>query len=776
MAARSQSSPPRYSSSSSSSSWSGFFMGSAVTAVTILLYQNRTSLIHLLRELRDENEEEEHASQTPVATKTTSRSLSHLDNKSSKALVMHEDEQIGFLADIVKQLWPYINIAASDTIRATAEPIFKEMAVPLLRTMHFTKIDLGTVPIRLDNVRVHDVDLESNTLAFDVDVIWDGNCDMKLKADLIGSFGVKSIKMRGRMSILMRPLAPTTSIVKAIQYGFINTPELSLKYTGIAHVAELELIDQTIKDVLKKTINSMMVLPRRRIFKMDKACDFTHIFKPPIGILRVIGMEGRGFMVERGLLVDDVPDCYCVVEMGDTKHRTHTVNDNLSPVWNETMDFVLSDHDQRLNIQCWDHDSAPLDTDDDLGTASTSPGEIILAGYKLELPLQRDHMPNGAYVTLSAEVLNFTTNLHSLSATPTPSSSKDDKRICGLLTIFVLRAFDIPLTKEEAATSVHVTFETSKFATNSVVDYPGVDCLNPWYDKAFLVHLTPSLVNNGKIPSIRFDLMNGPNNVLGTVAVTHDEIVSAKEHTLAETRFVGKKGAKIQFQICLQGIESTKPLHGDSWETSSDLLSGSYVSDIHPSGSTSPIPTGLRGTKPSPLDAVMNSPAKIPTTESIAANRGGFFSEALQESAEAFDESRPASADQSHVRITIVGGKGFRVRRTAFFLADDVPDVYLNVTFGSSPQVWRTKTVHNSLAPTWNESKDYVLHSHGQIISIDVFDKAEGQKDKTHDMYIGSVRVTVGKVLLAGGVAEKEVLSEGNPTGVLITIQCQLPK
>ena len=457
--------------SSSSSGWSSFLLGSALTATAMLLYQNRTALISLFVELRDEFHDHDGESGTRRAKGTTKnlRAFQFPNASSSKALAMNEEEQIGFLADIVHQLWPYINIAGSDTIRATAEPMFQEMPGPL-RTLHFTKIDLGTVPIRLDNVCVHDVDLESNTLAFDLDIVWDGNCDIKLKADLIGSFGVKSIKMKGRMSILMRPLVPTTSIVEAIQYGFINTPEISLKYSGLAHVADFQGIDQTITDILKSTITSMMVLPRRRLYKMDKASDFSHIHKPPLGVLRLTIMKGQGFVVEKGLIVDDVPDCYCTVKMGDIHHRTRAINDTLQPLWNETMDFVLSDHDQCLELECWDHDTAPLDADDLLGTAQTSPGQLILTGGILELPLQDQNRPNGAVVTVGSQVLRFTPQLDSLRVKKSSSDNDDDydKHICGLLTIMILGAMDIPMAREEAAAFVQVTCASSKLATSAV--------------------------------------------------------------------------------------------------------------------------------------------------------------------------------------------------------------------------------------------------------------------------------------------------------------------
>ena len=76
-----------------------------------------------------------------------------------------------------------MNIAVSNTIKDTLEPTLKEMKpVPL----HFVRLDLGDVPIKMQNMFIHRVDgvgAEKRTgVQIDVDVLWDGNCDIMLQA------------------------------------------------------------------------------------------------------------------------------------------------------------------------------------------------------------------------------------------------------------------------------------------------------------------------------------------------------------------------------------------------------------------------------------------------------------------------------------------------------------------------------------------------------------------------------------------------------------------
>jgi hypothetical protein len=88
-----------------------------------------------------------------------------------------------FLNEIVEQLWPNINVAGSQMIKEIAEPMFKTMLPGPLKTLHFTKIDLGTVPLKLNGVLVSKTTTEG--IKLDMNVDWDGECDIKLDADMI---------------------------------------------------------------------------------------------------------------------------------------------------------------------------------------------------------------------------------------------------------------------------------------------------------------------------------------------------------------------------------------------------------------------------------------------------------------------------------------------------------------------------------------------------------------------------------------------------------------
>lgn len=52
-----------------------------------------------------------------------------------------------------------------------------------LATLHFTKIDLGTVPLVLSNVKV--TKTPQDGIKLDLDVDWKGQCDIQLDANMM---------------------------------------------------------------------------------------------------------------------------------------------------------------------------------------------------------------------------------------------------------------------------------------------------------------------------------------------------------------------------------------------------------------------------------------------------------------------------------------------------------------------------------------------------------------------------------------------------------------
>lgn len=144
-----------------------------------------------------------------------------------------------FLSALLDQLWSRMSVAIGDSIKESLDPTLRGLSVP----MHFVKLDLGNVPMQTKNMCIHTVggngsgggggggkmndatslgniigivrskssdqldeerggiqqqqQQQKSGIQIDIDVCWDGNCDIMLQATLTKSakltFGVIDI-------------------------------------------------------------------------------------------------------------------------------------------------------------------------------------------------------------------------------------------------------------------------------------------------------------------------------------------------------------------------------------------------------------------------------------------------------------------------------------------------------------------------------------------------------------------------------------------------------
>lgn len=83
----------------------------------------------------------------------------------------------------MKHLWPNIDTAGCKMIKDIVDPMFKTMLPSPLNSLHFTKVELGKVPLRFSDVKVTKTD--HGGIKLDMNVDWEGKCDIELDGDMI---------------------------------------------------------------------------------------------------------------------------------------------------------------------------------------------------------------------------------------------------------------------------------------------------------------------------------------------------------------------------------------------------------------------------------------------------------------------------------------------------------------------------------------------------------------------------------------------------------------
>ncbi|KAI7285924.1 hypothetical protein KC345_g1428 [Hortaea werneckii] len=462
-------------------------------------------------------------------------------------------ESVEFLNNIIAQLWPNINAYASDMIKKTADPMFKQTLPGPLSSMHFTKVDLGNEPIRFSHAL--STKTEKEGIKLDLSVDWDGNCDMNLDGDMMPELGVERMKMQGRLSVILSPLLDTMPLVGAAQASLINPPSLSLDFTGAADFLDMDMIDGAVRGIMVDTINSMLTLPNRYLVKLDPNNDYFKTWIQPLGVARITVEKAAGFAEEAksatkkflAKITRAAPDCYVKTTVGaEAPWQTATKNNTTTPNWHESHDFIVSDIDQVLTLDVNDED---WNGDDDVGQAQTTVREILAAGGQMELDMLHRGKETGGKISFKCEYFEFEPETGSF----TSSDHKGEGHYCGLATVLISRGYDLKGKREELKPSVVITWgDKHRFQTAQKSDAPGTDINNPPFDQGFRIPLTNDLVSKGQ--SFRLTLMNGQQEV-GSVDVPFEDVKNAPNMIL-ENKFDVGDAQTIRASFCLRGLKA----------------------------------------------------------------------------------------------------------------------------------------------------------------------------------------------------------------------------
>ncbi|KAK6497935.1 hypothetical protein TWF506_004182 [Arthrobotrys conoides] len=460
-------------------------------------------------------------------------------------------ESADFLNDIVEQLWPNINIAGCRMVKEIVEPMFSSMLPGPLATLRFAKLDLGPVPLRISEVDVHKTD--HNGIKLDMNVTWEGKSDIDLVGNMVPKFGIEHVHLKGRLSILLAPLTDVIPLIGAAQVAFINPPELKLDFTNAANIADCFLVDKAVRKVILNIVSSMAVLPNRYLVKLDSNNDYFKTYLPHIGALHLTvgkavninGPKKSGAKRFLDKIVKDIPDCYCKVRIGAGEEwRTSTKKNEHNPEWNETHDFLVADHDQRVIIDVQDDD---LVGDDDVGIATTTVKDILLAGGSQELDIIHDGIPTDAKITVHAKFFNFVDDASVLTCS---QGDMSEGRIVGLATVLIASALGLQGQRDELNPSIKVTWGTKEFRTAAKSYSPGTDIFNPSFDQAFQIPITADLLAN---PSdFKIALLN-KNSEIGFAEILFLDVLNAPSLIKEESFDVGS-GATVRASVSLRGL------------------------------------------------------------------------------------------------------------------------------------------------------------------------------------------------------------------------------
>mmetsp|Transcript_16533 Transcript_16533/g.35986 ORF Transcript_16533/g.35986 Transcript_16533/m.35986 type:complete len:627 (+) Transcript_16533:107-1987(+) len=487
--------------------------------------------------------------QPTAATSCASVSASLL---SSTAAVDGHAHEVGvFLSEIISHLWDYADQALMTEIKSSVEPQFKNLPGPL-STLRFSKLDLGSTPIRFGKCAVSK---QNAAIQIYVDVEWVAKCEIELVANVGDAFtsmaGIESISIKGRLSILLTPTS-RLPIVSSIQIALINQPQMELAFTGLAQqVYAISPVQDALMNTARGLLGSNLVLPHRLVCTVDPSVSFLDLYQPPIGILHVRLLSGRNVeatMLEGAEGEIDQHRVYCKLTLGDSVWRSTTITGGGFVSWSGERDvtnFILTDENQTIDVQGWEEKGIIFRNDVYIGGALLTVGQLLGSRNRsTEVELIRKGVRTGKFIKISAQLFELTNELTSLS-------SAGDNGICGVIEVLIGGAFNVPDPCEPVVSVAHGDTEFIANAAGVDENDPNAQCRT--FNKAFHIKLSPGKEFQDTIITVL-----NQEEKLDSVIVRHNELFRHPEHTVRDRIATGDTGLELEYSVSLRGVD----LHG----------------------------------------------------------------------------------------------------------------------------------------------------------------------------------------------------------------------
>ncbi|KAL4571443.1 hypothetical protein LXL04_018202 [Taraxacum kok-saghyz] len=346
------------------------------------------------------------------ALATTVAALARMTREDSKKLLTNEyypswvvfsqkqKLSLAWLNSHLTKIWPYVDEAASELIKANVEPVLEQYRPIILSSLTFSKLTLGTVAPQFTGVCV--IEDESDGITLELEMNWDGNpsivLDVKTRLGVGLPVQVKDISFTGVFRLIFKPLVNEFPCFGAVSFSLRKKTKMdfTLKVIGSAIPGVADALESTIHDAVEDSIT----WPVRKVIPILPG-DYSDLELKPMGILEVKLVQAHG-LTNKDLIGKSDPFAKIYIRPLRSKMKTSKVIDNdLNPVWNEHFEFVVEDiSTQHLTVKIYDDDG--LQASELIGCAQVKLSELVPAKVKdvwlnlvKDLEIHRDNKDRG---------------------------------------------------------------------------------------------------------------------------------------------------------------------------------------------------------------------------------------------------------------------------------------------------------------------------------------------------------------------------------------------
>ncbi|XP_074835860.1 extended synaptotagmin-1 isoform X2 [Carettochelys insculpta] len=632
-------------------------------------------------------------------------------------------EKAEWLNKILAQAWPFFGQYMEKLLVENVAPTIRASNTHL-QTFAFTKVDLGEKPLRIMGVKVH-AGQNKKQILLDLSVSYVG--DLQIDVEVKKFFckaGVKGMQLHGELRVILEPLIGDVPIVGALTMFFIRRPTLDVNWTGMTNLLDIPGLSSLSDSMIMDSIAAFLVLPNRLLVPLVPNLHEAAQLRSPLprGIVRVHLLEARDLQSKdkyvKGL-IEGKSDPYALARVGTQVCTSRVVDETLSPVWNESYEFVVHEvPGQELEVELFDKDP---DQDDFLGRMKLDFGEVLKARVLEEwFPLQDG---GRGQLHLRLEWLSLASDASKLEQVLQRNriiSSKPEPPSAAVLVVYLDRAQDLPLKKPGKEPNPMVQLSVQDVTRESRVVY---NTSSPVWDDAFRFFLQDPAKQDLDI-QVKDDTRQAS---LGSLSIPLSRLLSAADLTLDQwfqlessgpsSRVYMKLVMRILFLDAPEVCHSPRPCVPGQPETST--LAGSSV----------------------------DAPAR-PSRASPDAQFG----------------------TESVIRIHLLEAENLIAKDN--FLGGAIrgkSDPYAKVRLGG--QSFRSRVIKEDLNPRWNEVYEAVVTQvPGQEVEFDLYDK-----DIDKDDFLGRCKITLKRVLSSRFIDEWLPLEDVKSGRLHVRLECLTP-
>ncbi|KAK3007421.1 hypothetical protein RJ639_015194 [Escallonia herrerae] len=293
------------------------------------------------------------------------------------------------------KIWPFVDEAASELIKANVEPILEQYRPVILSSLKFSKFTLGTVAPQFTGVSI--LEDGGDGITMELEMQWDGNpsiiLDIKTRLGVALPVQVKNIAFTGVFRLIFKPLVDEFPCFGAKKLDF------TLKVIG-GDISAIPGLSGAIEETIRDAVEDSITWPVRKVIPILPG-DYSDLELKPIGVLEVKLVQAKE-LTNKDLIGKSDPFAKLYIRPLRNRMKTSkTINNQLSPVWNEHFEFIVEDTStQHLVVKVYDDEgfqSSELIGCAQIGLRELEPGKVKDVWLKLvkDLELQRDNKNRG---------------------------------------------------------------------------------------------------------------------------------------------------------------------------------------------------------------------------------------------------------------------------------------------------------------------------------------------------------------------------------------------